>query len=306
MSSAWSWYIIVLVAINVLGCVWLLWWTGRSRGVTGSDGDTTGHAWDDGAIREYNKPLPRWWLNLFYLTIVFSIGYLVWYPGLGSFAGTSGWTSRAQHDAERDRAEQALAPLFARFESMPIPDIARDPDGLRLGRSVFANHCATCHGSDARGALGFPNLTDTAWHWGGDPDAILTSVLAGREGVMPPLGAVLGSDLAITEVAVYVQSLSGQKVSAGLAAAGKRRYDTLCIACHGADGTGTQALGAPDLTDQAWVYGSSVEAIREGIIKGRHGQMPAHAQIIGPIRARLVAAWVWAQSQPQGQAPGAP
>jgi cytochrome c oxidase cbb3-type subunit 3 len=298
MSSAWSWYIIVMVAINILGCVWLLWWTGRSRGVTGSDGETTGHAWDDGAIREYNKPLPRWWLNLFYLTIVFSIGYLIWYPGLGSFAGTSGWSSQAQHDAERDRAEQALAPLFARFESMPIPDIAGDPDGLRLGRSVFANHCAMCHGSDARGALGFPNLADAAWNWGGEPDAILTSILAGREGVMPPLGAVLGSDLAITEVAVYTQSLSGQKVSAGMAAAGKRRYDTLCIACHGADGTGNQALGAPDLTDSAWVYGSSVEAIREGIIKGRHGQMPAHAEIIGPIRARLVAAWVWAQSQP--------
>jgi cytochrome c oxidase cbb3-type subunit 3 len=306
MSSAWSWYIIVLVAINILGCVWLLWWTGRSRGVTGADGETTGHAWDDGAIREYNKPLPRWWLNLFYLTIVFSIGYLIWYPGLGSFAGTSGWSSRAQHDAERDRAERQLAPLFARFEAMPIPDIARDPDGLRLGRSVFANNCATCHGSDARGALGFPNLTDAAWHWGGDPEAILTSILAGREGVMPPLGAVLGSDLAITEVAVYVQSLSGQKVSAGLAAAGKRRYDTLCIACHGADGTGNQALGAPDLTDDAWVYGSSAEAIREGIIKGRHGQMPAHADIIGPIRARLAAAWVWAQSQPQGQAGAAP
>lgn len=298
MSSAWNWYIIMLVAINILGCAWLLWWTGRSRGTTGSDGETTGHSWDDGAIREYNKPLPRWWLYLFYATIVFSIGYLAWYGGLGAIPGTSGWSSRAEHAADREQNERRLAPVFARFEAMPIEGIAADPDGLRLGRSVFANHCAMCHGSDARGATGFPNLTDGAWAWGGTPDAILASIESGRIGMMPPLAAVLGSDLAVTEVSVYVQSLAGQRVSPGLAAAGKRRYDTLCIACHGADGTGNQALGAPDLTDGIWTYGGSVEAIREGIIHGRQGEMPAHGDIIGPVRSRLVAAWVWAQSQP--------
>lgn len=294
MSAAWSIFIIVLTVVMIVGCTWLLWST--SRPIKG-EGETTGHVWD-GDIREYNKPLPRWWLHLFYATIVYSIGYLIWYPGLGNYAGVGEWTSVKQHDADRDEAEARLAPLFARFETMSIEQIAGDADGLRLGRSVFGNHCAMCHGSDARGAIGFPNLTDSDWLWGGTPDAILSSVMDGREGLMPPLGAVLGSDLAVSEVAVYTQSLSGRKVDVEMAAAGKRRYDTLCIACHGADGTGNQALGAPNLTDDIWVHGSGLDAIRTAIVEGRHGQMPAHRDIIGPVRARLVAAWVWAQSQP--------
>jgi cytochrome c oxidase cbb3-type subunit 3 len=298
MSSAWSIYIIVLTVVMIIGCTWLLWST--SRPIKG-EGETTGHVWD-GDIREYNKPLPRWWLILFYATIIYSIGYLIWYPGLGNFAGVGGWTSAGEHDAQRDEAEARLAPLFARFETMPIEEIARDPDGLRLGRSVFGNHCAMCHGSDARGAIGFPNLTDNDWLWGGTPEAILTSVLDGREGLMPPLAAAMGSDLAVSEVAVYTQSLSGHKVDPAMAAAGKRRYDTLCIACHGADGTGNQALGAPNLTDDIWVHGSGLDAIRAAVIEGRHGQMPAHRDIIGPVRARLVAAWVWAQSQSEQRA----
>lgn len=303
MSTAWTTWIIVLVAINIVGCVVLLWWTGRAP--PAGEGETTGHAWDEGAIREYNKPLPRWWLYLFYITIVFSIGYLIWYPGLGGLPGTSGWTSQGEHDAQRDENEARLAPLFARFESMPLPAIARDEEGLRLGRSVFANHCAMCHGSDARGALGFPSLVDGDWQWGGDPDTILASIMDGREGLMPPMGAALGSDLAITETAVYVQSLSGQRVSPGMAANGKRRFDTLCAACHGIDGKGNPLLGAPNLTDNVWTYGGSVDSIRYAIEHGRHGQMPAHRDIIGPIRARLVAAWVWAQSNPAdaGSAP---
>ncbi len=298
MSSAWSIFVIILTVLMIVGCTWLLWAT--SRPIKG-EGETTGHVWD-GDIREYNKPLPRWWLILFYATIIYTIGYLAWYPGLGNFAGLGGWTSAKEHDAQRDEAEAKLAPLFARFETMTIEQIAGDPDGLRLGRSVYGNHCAMCHGSDARGAIGFPNLTDNDWLWGGTPDAILTTVLDGREGLMPPLAAALGSDLAVSEVAVHVQSLSGRKVDPVMAAAGKRRYDTLCIACHGADGTGNQALGAPNLTDDIWVYGGSLDAIRKAINEGRHGQMPAHRDIIGPVRARLVAAWVWAQSQPEGTA----
>ncbi|MCK9488015.1 MAG: cytochrome-c oxidase, cbb3-type subunit III [Xanthomonadales bacterium] len=295
MSNAWSIYVITLTTIMIVGCVWLLWYT--SRPTDGSADETTGHVWD-GDLREYNKPLPRWWLNLFYITIIFSIGYLIWYPGLGNFAGIGGWTSAKQHDEARDEAEARLAPIFARFETMPIEQIARDDDGLALGRSVFANNCATCHGSDARGAIGFPNLTSSRWQWGGDPETILTTILDGRHGIMPPFAAAIGDELAMTETAVYVQSLSGRRVSAEMAAAGKRRYDMICLACHGADGTGNPALGAPDLTDDDWVYGSSLEAIRYGILHGRQGQMPAHRDIIGPIRARLVAAWVWSLSNP--------
>lgn len=294
MSNAWSWYVITLTVLMIVGCVWLLWYTARP--IKG-EGETTGHVWD-GDIREYNKPLPRWWLYMFYATIVFSIGYLVWYPGLGNFAGTSGWTSAKEHDAERDRQEALLAPVFARFETMPIEQIARDADGLRLGRSVFANNCAMCHGSDARGALGFPNLASASWQWGGEPETILATIVDGRQGIMPPFGDALGSDVAISEVATYVQSLSGRRVDAMMAAAGKRRYDMICIACHGPEGKGMPALGAPDLTDADWVYGSSLDAIRHGIINGRHGQMPAHGEILGPVRSRLVAAWVWSLSNP--------
>ena len=302
MSAAWSWYIILLVVINIVGCVWLLWRTSR-RGP--GEAETTGHVWD-GDIREYNKPLPRWWINLFYLTIIYSIGYLVIYPGFGRFAGTTGWTSVGEHDADRKANEAKLAPLFARFAGRPLSELANEQEALELGRSVFANHCATCHGSDARGAKGFPNLTDSDWQWGGTEEAILTSILDGRIAAMPPLGAVLGSDQAVNEVAVYVQSLSGQRVDPALAAAGKARFATLCAACHTAEGTGMQALGAPNLTDDIWLYGGDYEAIRIGIMQGRYGQMPAHEPLIGADRVRLAAAWVWhlsesARNPDQGQ-----
>lgn len=298
MSGFWSWFIIFIVAVNIVGCVWLLWRTSRRRA---GEAETTGHVWD-GDITEYNKPLPRWWLNLFYATIVFSLGYLVWYPGLGAFAGIGGWTSVGQHDAERQQNEQRLAPMFERFAGVELAALAGDAEAMRLGRSIFANNCAMCHGSDARGAVGFPNLANDRWQWGGAPETILATVLDGRQGVMPPFGEALGSDLAITETAIYVQSLSGQKVSPGMAAVGKRRFDMICIACHGVEGTGNPALGAPDLTDAEWIYGGNVDAIREAIVKGRHGQMPAHRDILGEARARLVAAWIWSLSQDEASA----
>jgi cytochrome c oxidase cbb3-type subunit 3 len=302
MSAAWSWYIIVLVVINIGGCLWLLWWTSRRRP---GEPETTGHVWD-GDITEYNKPLPRWWINLFYLTIFFSIGYLIWYPGFGRFAGTSGWTSTGEHDTQRAANEARLAPLFARFSERPLPDLANDPDARRLGQSVFANHCATCHGSDARGAKGFPNLTDGDWQWGGEPEQILASILQGRQAVMPPLGAVLGGEQAVNATAVYVQSLSGQGVDPALAAAGKPRFEWICAACHGVDGKGMAALGAPNLTDGIWLYGRGYDAIREAIMQGRNGQMPAHQPIIGADRVRLAAAWVYHLDRQASSAAGAP
>ena len=290
MSAFWSWYIILLVVVNIIGCAVLLVWT--SRRPKTAEGDTTGHVWDED-IREYNKPLPKWWINLFYLTIIYSIGYLVWYPGLGSFKGTSGWTSTIEHDADKAEAEAKLAPLFERYAAMPVADIAKDPDALKLGAAVYANNCATCHGSDARGAKGFPNLTDDAWQWGGDADAILATILDGRTAAMPPFAAVLGSDQAVNEVVVYVQSLSGQKVDPALATAGKARFEAVCAACHQASGQGMPALGAPNLTDNDWLYGGDFDTIRTAIVNGRAGQMPAHRHILGEARARLVAAWVY-------------
>ncbi len=296
MTTAWSWFVAIIVVINIAGCVWLLWWTGKRRPGDPAE-DATSHYWD-GDITEYNKPMPRWWINLFYITIVFSIGYLVWYPGFGNFEGTSGWTSAGEHDADRDEADALMSAALSRFDDRPIEELARDPEALGHGKAIFANHCATCHGSDARGARGFPNLTDTVWHWGGSPDRVLESVLHGRQAAMPALAPALGSEQAVTETAVYVQSLSGQRVDPSLAAAGRKRFAMLCVGCHGVDGTGNALLGAPDLTDSYWLYGGDFDSIRQAIVNGRNGQMPAHEPLIGPRRSRLAAAWVYSLSQP--------
>lgn len=294
MSAVWSWYVIALVVLNIVGCAWLLWWTARRRPGDPAP-DETSHVWD-GDLTEYNKPLPKWWINLFYLTIIFSIGYLIYYPGMGSFAGVGKWTSAAEHDADAASAQAVLDATLARFNGLPIDQIAKDPEALRLGRTVFANTCATCHGSDAKGARGFPNLTDADWQWGGSPDDILTTVLHGRQAVMPPFGDVVGGEQGAGEVAVYVQSLSGQRVDQAMAAAGKAKFDMVCTACHGVDGTGNPMLGAPNLTDDVWLYGNDFATVRKAVLEGHNGTMPAHEPIIGEMRARLVAAWVWAQS----------
>lgn len=300
MTAGWSWYVIALIALNIFGCVWLLWWTSRRR--PGEPGpEETSHVWD-GDLTEYNKPLPRWWINLFYLTIVFSIGYLIWYPGMGNFAGYGKWTSQNEHDRDAAADNARLEKTFAPYKGMAIDVLARDPQALKLGRSIFGNTCATCHGSSAQGAVGYPNLTDDVWHWGGSPDQVLETVLDGREGVMPPWGPTLvgmGGDNAVDYVAAYVRTLSqpGQSLQNDfMAAQGKALYDGVCIACHGPEGKGDQAMGAPDLTDGYWLYGDSTESIRKTIADGRHGTMPAHRALLGETRARLAAAYVWSLS----------
>lgn len=294
MSSGWSWYVIVLVVLNLAGCVWLLWWTGRRRPGDPAP-EQTSHYWD-GDLTEYNKPMPRWWLGMFYLTIVFSVGYLVYYPGMGAWAGSSGWTSATEHNVDKKENDARIATAFAPYAQQPLDVLAKDPAALRLGQSVFANHCAACHGADARGARGFPDLTDSVWHWGGKPEDVLTSVIDGRQAMMPPLAASLGDAQAVDEVIAYVQSLSGQPVDAKLAQAGAPRF-ALCAACHGAEGKGNALMGAPDLTDSYWLYGGDAASIRETLEKGRSGQMPAHGTTLGAARARLAAAWAYSRSQ---------
>jgi len=294
MSTGWSWFVIVLTVLNILGCLWLLWWTRRPRG-NKPERETTGHVWD-GDLVEGNRPMPKWWINLFYLTIVFAFAYLIYYPGLGAFAGTGGWSSQGRHAAEVAAAQAKLEPVLAGFRNQPIGALAADAEAVALGRSVFANNCATCHGSDARGARGFPNLVDADWQWGSDPDSVLASVLGGRQAAMPAMGAVLG-DAGVAATAAYVQGLSGQPVDPGLAAAGGTHFQTLCIACHGAEGRGNPLLGSPNLTDGTWLYGGDTATIVETIANGRNGRMPAHAALIGEDRARLAAAWVLAQGR---------
>ena len=311
MSNAWSWYVITIVALNIVGCVWLLWWTARRRPGDPAPTDTS-HVWD-GDITEYNKPLPKWWINLFYLTIAFSIGYLFWYGGLGSLPSYSGWTSAAEHEADRARRDALLEETFGIYAGQPLARLAGDPQALEIGRSIFANTCAACHGSSAQGAPGYPNLSDDIWNWGGQPEQILASVLDGREGVMPPLGTVLsgiGGDVAITQTAAYVRALKSPDLqqtlrSDQMAALGKKYFDSLCVACHGADGSGNQALGAPNLTARNTLYPNTLDSIRTTIVEGRHGIMPAHRGLLGETRSRLAAAYVWSLSQPPDATPAA-
>jgi cytochrome c oxidase cbb3-type subunit 3 len=300
MSAGWSWYVIALVVFNIVGCAWLLWWTARRRPGDPKPEDTS-HIWD-GDITEYNKPLPRWWINLFWLTILWGIGYLLWYPGFGAFAGYGKWTSKNEHALKRAADEAKLESTFAPFKGQPIDVLAADPAARKLGRSIYNNTCATCHGSSAQGAIGYPNLSDDIWHWGGTPDRVLETVLDGREGVMPEWGTVLtgmGGPNAVDYVAAYVRTFSSPDQSLYndyMASQGKKLYEGVCVACHGVDGKGNQSMGAPDLTDDYWLYGNSRESIRQTIAKGRHGVMPAHRELLGETRARLVAAYVWSLS----------
>lgn len=300
MSTSWSWYITLLTIVNVVAVVWLLFATAkRLPGETA--GDTTGHVWDENLV-EYNHALPRWWLWMFLLSVIFGACYLAFYPGLGAHAGTLGWTSAKEAQHELDENNRKLEALFARFRDRPIAALEQDKEALALGHNVFANNCAVCHGSDARGAKGYPNLTDADWLYGGAPEQVLATISSGRGGVMPPLGAALG-EAGVNEVANYVLSLSGGKADPALAAAGKPRF-VVCAACHGPDGKGNQALGAPNLTDDIWLYGSTLDEIKTTIRDGRNGKMPAWGNVLGNDRARLVAAWVLAQSQ--STAPAAP
>ncbi len=291
MSSGISFYIIVLTALNIVGAVALLWWTRRRHGEAEQPGaETTGHVWD-GDLREYNNPLPRWWLWLFLITVAFGLGYLALYPGLGSYAGTLGWTSTGQHAAQAAAAEQQAQRTLARFEGRSIEELAQDPAAHAVGRNLFANNCAVCHGADGRGALHFPNLADADWKWGGDPATVEASIGGGRTGVMAAWKDVLDAR-AVDDVLAYVLSLSGRTAAGGNAAQGKEQFAIYCVACHGESGQGNPLLGAPNLTDNIWLHGGSPEQVRAVILNGRTGVMPAQEARLGAARVRLLAAYV--------------
>jgi cytochrome c oxidase cbb3-type subunit 3 len=301
MKSGWSWYVIVLVVLNIIGCTALLWGTSRKR-ADGNDGTKgTGHVWD-GDLTEYDKPLPRWWINLFYLTIAFAIGYLIIFPGFGAFKGTSGWTSQRAHDEDKAAATARLAAAFRPFDGKPIDELARDPQALQLGRSIFSNNCATCHGSLGQGAIGYPDLTDQSWEWGSTPDEVLHTVLDGRNAQMPawaPTLISMGGDLAVEDVILFVQSRTDHSLSTtneNAIARGAKLFAAVCSACHGPEAKGNPLVGAPDLTDDYWLYGRSRASIRTGLQQGRQGTMPAHRALLGETRARLAAAYVWSLS----------
>ena len=291
MTSGWSLFIILVTLTYILGCVWLLRWTSKPKaaGEKIGGGADTGHVWDKD-LREYNNPLPSWWLTLFYITIVFAIGYLVLYPGLGSFAGLKGWTSSGQYQSERAAAEAKANAYLAQFASMTVPQLAADPKAMATARNLFQVNCAMCHGSDGGGAKGFPNLTDKNWQWGGDPDTVVQTITAGRIAAMPAWGPVLGQQ-GVDQAEAYVEQLAGQPHDAVLAAAGRTVFETNCAACHGVDGKGNPLVGAPNLTDDVWLYGGDPATLKLTITAGRNGQMPAFGERLGPERVRLLAAY---------------
>ncbi|BAZ92794.1 Cbb3-type cytochrome c oxidase subunit [Thiohalobacter sp. COW1] len=295
-SDFWSWWVIVLTVGNILGCWWLIVWTMKKRAGEAASGDVTHHTWDE-TLQEYNNPLPRWWLWLFYITLVFAVIYLVLYPGLGKFRGVLGWTGEVRYEKEMAQAEAKYGPIFANYAEQEIPALAADEEAVRTGRRLFLNYCATCHGSDARGFPGFPNLTDDAWLFGGDPASIKTSILNGRggQGLMMAWEGQLGEQ-GVDEVTEYVLQINGREVNTELARKGQQHYQQMCVSCHGIEGKGNQALGAPDLTDAAWLYGGSPGTIRESIAKGRNGRMPAHKDFLGEDKVHLLAAYVYSLS----------
>jgi cytochrome c oxidase cbb3-type subunit 3 len=293
MSTLMSIFIIVLVVINVGGCLWLILWT-MNMNTGESDSDSTGHVWD-GDLKEYNNPLPKWWLNTFYLSIVFTVVYLVLYPGFGSFPGVLGWTQTGQYEEQVEATRERYASVYAAFTDIPLAELASNPDAVRLGRNTFMNNCASCHGSDGRGAKGFPNLADGEWLHGGAPEVIYTTVANGRTGVMAPMGAVVG-DAGADQIIDYL--LAAEDDTSEAVALGQQKFMTSgCIGCHGLDASGNQAIGAPNLRDSNYLHGGSRADLKESIMNGRVNQMPAQLELIGEDRARLVTAYVLSLGQ---------
>ena len=292
LTSFWHWYVIIITVVTILACFWLLQWT---KGVSNRDeeGDgtgTTGHVWDEDLV-ELNNPLPKWWLQLFYGTIIFAFIYLVIFGGLGNIGGVLGWSQEGQYEAEVTSAAEAQEAIYTRYRQMDNEALIADAEANATGQRLFANNCAMCHGSDAAGARGFPNLTDNDWLYGGGFDNVLHTLANGRVGAMPVMVGGL-DDSAITDLVVYVQSMSGQKADPGMAARGKKNFDMLCVACHGVDGSGNQALGAPRLNDNIWLYGGEPETIRKTLTEGRNGNMPTFGNSLSEDKRRLIAAYV--------------
>jgi cytochrome c oxidase cbb3-type subunit 3 len=292
-SNFWSLYVAGIALVGIVACLLLLYFSGKAKAMTAHD-NTTGHVWD-GDLREMNNPLPRWWVGLFLITIVFAFGYLALYPGLGNSAGSLSWTSTGQYDAEVAKANKELEPLYAKFAGMPPEEVAKDPQAMAIGDRLFMNNCAQCHGSDARGSKGFPNLTDKDWLHGGSHEKIKETLMQGRIGQMPPMAAAVGSPEDVRNVAHYVLSLSNSPHDSLKASLGKAKFGA-CAACHGPDGKGNQALGAPNLTDDIWLHGWGENAIVAMVNNGKVNQMPAQAGKLTDAQLHVLASYVWGLS----------
>ncbi|MET1114871.1 MAG: cytochrome-c oxidase, cbb3-type subunit III [Comamonas sp.] len=298
-NNFWSVYVIALTLGGIVFCAVLLFFTARKK-VAYTQDNTTGHVWD-GDLRELNNPLPRWWVWLFVITVVFGVAYLAAYPGLGALSGQLGWSQVSAYEAETAKARAQIEPLYARFASLTPEQRAADPQAMAIGERLFMNNCAQCHGSDARGGKRFPDLTDGDWLHGGNPETIEATITEGRIGIMPPMAAAVGTPEDIRNLAHYVLSLSGSPSDSLRASLGKSRF-TACAACHGMDGKGNHALGAPNLTDDVWLHGWGEAAIVDIINHGRQNQMPAQRQKLTEGQIGVLASYVWSLSNKAGAA----
>lgn len=292
-SDFWHYYVAGLTLVSIIACLILLWISGTTKASTHAD-NTTGHVWDED-LKEMNNPLPRWWVYLFVITVVFALIYGALYPMFGSYQGKLGWSSDGQHAAEVKKVEEAIAPIYARFTDMEPEKLAGEAPAMAIGERLFMNYCAQCHGSDARGSKGFPNLTDGDWLWGGDPAAIKTSITDGRMGVMPPMAAAVGTAEDVGNLAHYVLSLSGSPHDTIKASLGRANYAS-CAACHGMDGKGNTAMGAPNLTDGVWLHGWGADAIVKIINEGKTNVMPAQNALLTEAQIHVLTSYVWGLS----------
>jgi cytochrome c oxidase cbb3-type subunit 3 len=298
-DNFWSFYVAMITVVSIVACLLLLWISSKAK-VAATQDNTTGHVWD-GDLREMNNPLPLWWMGLFVLTILFGLGYLWMFPGLGAFAGKLGWTQSAQYQAEVEKLNAETAPLYAKFSGMPPEQVVQDEQAKGIGERLFMNNCAQCHGSDARGSKGFPNLTDGDWLHGGSPEKIKESIALGRIGQMPPMASAVGSTEDVKNLANYVLRLSGSPHDSLRANLGKSHF-AACAACHGMDGKGNQALGAPNLTDDIWLHGYGENAIVSMINNGKVNQMPLQKDKLTELQIHVLTSYVWGLSnkaQPQ-------
>ncbi len=295
INSGWALFVAATTVVGLIACLGLLVVASRRRIM--ADDNTTGHVWDEN-LRELNNPLPRWWMWLFVITVVFAAVYLAFYPGLGTNPGSLQWTSQNQYEGEQAKARAAMAPVYARFTTMTAEELAKDPVAMGIGQRLFLNTCAGCHGSDARGSKGFPNLADSDWLGAHDLDAIKKTIMEGRTGNMPPMGAAVGTAEDVKNVANYVLSLSGSAHNDIAAQLGKAKFGA-CAACHGPDGKGNQAIGAPNLTDKIWLHGWGEQAIISMVNAGKTNVMPAQGRLLTPEQVHVLAGYVLSLSASQ-------
>jgi cytochrome c oxidase cbb3-type subunit 3 len=292
VTPGWSWFVAAFVVLGLVACLAVL--IGASKRTVMASDNSTGLVWDEN-LREMNNPLPRWWMWLFVITVVFAAVYLAFYPGLGSNPGLFKWSSVSQYQAEQAKARAAMAPVYARYTTMTADQLLREPEALAIGQRLFLNTCAPCHGSDGRGSKGFPNLTDNDWLGAGTPEYIEKTITEGRTGMMPPMAAAVGSADDVRNVANYVLSLSGSAHNNIASELGKPKF-VVCAACHGPDGKGNPVIGAPNLTDKIWLHGWGEQAVVNTITSGRTNVMPPQGRLLTPEQIHVLAAYVWSLS----------